>query len=284
MESATTTNGRAGCLAEVSWLSMGFIRPTYSVSYYRRARRRPVAIAAAFFVIFGLALTFVATLALLQAMVAASQGIEEAFQSGEFPEITIADGRASIAGRQPIVLTEDETGLIVLDTTGTYTSIDRSAYLRGILMTETEFHVLDNNQYRILPLSDLQELLGNPFLLNESTALRYWRQFTALFTVFSLIALSFWNILIWFMWLSFLAIVFWGFASLFQRGADFREILILGIYAYVPATYLQMLFGLAEISIFGLRTLLLLGVWGFIMIRLLGSDRPSAPSPKIEVS
>jgi hypothetical protein len=56
----------------------------------------------------------------------AADDIEQAFASGEFPEIVIENGFAMVRARQPLTLMEGGGSIIILDTSGTYQSIDTS--------------------------------------------------------------------------------------------------------------------------------------------------------------
>jgi hypothetical protein len=267
--SSMDENQSSGCSGELIWFGRGFFQPLYRLDFYRRVIRRRVLPAVVFFVVFGVLLALLSTFNVMWEMRTVNRGIQEAFDKDIFPEIVIENGVASVDARQPYVISDYEGGIFVLDTTGEYKSIDRSRYSQGFLLTRYEAHLLSEGDYRVVALSDLHELLGtNPIVIDQDRAVRLWQGFSNLIGIVVLAGLGFWNVVVWFMFMCFLAVIMWGVASVMQRRTEFGEMLILGLYAYVPATYVQILLWLITIRFFALKTLLLLLIWGFLVYRL----------------
>ena len=269
---------------EISWIGAGFIQPLYKLNYYRRAIGRRTIHAVVFFSIFGLLLTLISTINLARILASVNNDIEQAFADGQFPEIIIQDGIAEVKAEQPLILFEDNETIAIIDTTGTYHEIDRSRYAEGFLLTRNTLHVYSEGEYQFISLSDLHELFNtNPLVLNQKSALELWRGFTAIFSIVAFIGLSIWNLIVRFMFLTFLGVVFWGIASLFRLRTDFRAILILGIYALVPAIYARFVLGQIGISFFGLLTLLSVVMWGWVVWRTQGpqSEDNDAETPAL---
>jgi len=256
-----------GWLSELGWLGAGLALPCVSPRFYRLAVRRKVILAVLFFVIFELVITLLMTASVGRALFSVTKEVRKAFDSGQVPEIIIQDGLAWVDAKQPYVLYEDEETIVILDTTGAITELDRSRYNQGFLLTRTSLHVMNNTgRYQELPLSSLHELLGaDPILINAEWASRYWMGLSAITSALALVGLALWNTLARFMGLATLGVVIWGVASLLRPRVGFGLVLIIGLYALVPATYLHYLLGLAGVKFFGLHSLLLLVIWAMAL-------------------
>lgn len=260
----------SGCLNELGWLGAGFVMPCASLMLYRRAARRRVIWAALFFLLFSLVLTTLTTINIGTAMFSARKDIQQVFDTGEMPEITIRDGVATTDAEQPLVLLDEERTIIMIDTDSTYRQIDRSRYDRGILLTSHSLHLLDNNgRYQEMRLRDLNEAFGNPIIINADSVNRFWIGFSAIATVLVFFALVVWNTLVRFMYVTMLALVIWGAISLFRRDTGFGLVLNTGLYAIVPAVYAHYLLGRLGVQFITLQTMLLLPVWAIALVAAL---------------
>ncbi len=268
-----------GCLSELGWLAAGWVLSCFSPTFYYRAARRRVGGAILFFVVFGLVITSLQTLGLIRSLVQAGLEIRRAFEAGDFPEITISGGVAEVSGPQPRVLIDDPSVLVVLDTTGQYTEIDRRRYTQGFLLTRTTLIVLSQQgQYQEIPLSDLQAALGtDPIVINGDTATNYWTIFAAIFSVIAWVFLAVWNILVRIAYLAVIALVFWGVAALIRPGTGFGPVLVAGLYALIPAEYARFLLSEVRFGFLGLFTILLLPLWAAAVAAAL-IPRPPAPA------
>ncbi len=253
-----------GFLHELGWLGMGFVLPCASLTFYRQAARRKVIWAVVFFVIFSLVLTGVATIDLASTMGSLPvDDIRDAFESGQMPTITIQDGLARVDGAQTRVLFDGEGMFIAIDMTGTYRQLDRTRYSQGILLTPSELHIMNNTgRYQVIPLSELQQALNaNPIVIDADTVTRAWQAFAALFTIVAIVGLAIWNVPVRFVYVAVLALVAWGFVVLMRPGTGYGPVLATGLYAVVPALYLDYLLGRLGISFCFLQTLILLAIW-----------------------
>ena len=202
--------------SELSWLGRGFFQPLYSLQFYRAAAKKSLFDAIIFFLVFGTLITIISTFNLSRNLSSAAEDIAQAFASGEFPEITIENGLATVGGRQPLILLEGEGSIVILDTSGTYQTIDTSRYFQGFLLTRNSLHVYTDGDYQVIQLADLNSAFGNPIVFNRDTALDLWSSFTSIFSVAAFIGIGLWNLVIRMMWLAFLAVLVWGGAIRLQ--------------------------------------------------------------------
>ncbi len=267
-----------GCLSELGWLGAGWVLACFSPTFYYRAARRRVGSAILFFVMFGLVITSLQTLSLIRGFAQAGIEIRRAFEAGDFPEITLSGGVAEVSGPQPRILIDDPQSLVVLDTTGQYTEIDRRRYASGFLLTRTTLIVLNQQgQYQEVPLSQLQQVLNaDPIVINGETATNYWTIFAVIFSVIALVFLAVWNTLVRIAYLAVIALVFWGIAALIRPGTGFGPVLVAGLYALVPAEYARFLLSEVRFGFLGLFTIFLLPLWAAALAAAL---IPRAPAP-----
>lgn len=272
----------AGITDELAWLGRGFFQPLYSLPFYSAAAKKSLIDAALFFIVFGAILTIISTFNLSRNLGTAADEIELAFATGDFPEIVIQDGFAMVRARQPLILIEDQGAVVILDTSGAYQSIDTNRYSQGFLLTRNAFHAYSDGDYQVIQLADLNRAFGNPIVINRETALDFWQSFTRIFSVAAFIGLGIWNILVKFIWLTFLAVLVWGVLSAFNIRADYGSVLTLGIYALVPAVYISFLLGLVGISFCGIQTGLLLIIWVVVARLVLRADEVSSPTEHLQ--
>jgi hypothetical protein len=264
-----------GCLNEALGFGAGLVLPWFSWRFYRRAVRRRLIFAVFFFIFFELAITIFTTIGVGKELFSVTAQVRSVFESGRVPEITIRDGIASVDAPQPFVIFDEQDTAVILDTMGTITELDRTRFTQGFLLTRTSLHLLNKSgRYQELPLSMLHELFGtNPILINAVTAPRYWAGFSAIATILVLVGLVLWNVLGRFIGLLTLGMLLWGLAALVRSGTGFSPVLITGLYAMVPATYLYYLLGLAGVKFFGLHALLLILAWVIALWVGLSGDR-----------
>ncbi len=284
-EGETATSGTAvdqdeGSIAdELTWLGRGFFQPLYSMQFYRAAVQKSLIDAVLFFVVFGTLLTIISTINLSRNLGSAADDIEQAFASGEFPEIVIENGLATVRARQPLILMDGDGSIVILDTSGTYQSIDTSRYSQGLLLTRNSLHAYSDGDYQVVQLADLNGAFGNPIVISRDTALDFWRSFTSIFSVAAFIGIGLWNLVIRFMWLTFLAVLIWGVLSAINMRSDYGPVLTVGIYALVPAVYISFLLGLIGISFCGFQSGLLLVIWVVVSKWVLNVDSYVTPPP-----
>ena len=265
-----------GIVDELAWLGRGFFQPLYSLQFYRSATQKSLIDAILFFVAFGTLQTIISAFILTRMLGSVADDIQQAFASGEFPEIVIENGLATVRGRQPLILLEEEGTIVILDTTGAYQSIDTSRYSQGFLLTRDSLHAYSEGEYQVIQLRDLNSAFSNPIVINREAALDFWSSLTAIFSLTAFIGIGLWNLVVRFMWLTFLAVVVWGILSAFNIRSEYGPVLTVGIYALVPAVYLSFLLGLIGISFCGFQTGLLLVAWVLVARAVLKADQPPA--------
>ena len=275
---APKSEARPGCLSEMGWLASGAVLPIGSLSFYRKASQRKVGMAILFFFLFTGIIAILQTIATGISMASVVKDIRSAYNSGEVPELTIHNGIATANGKQPYVLTDQSstgTMLIAIDTTGQITSIDRSRYTQGFLITRTELQVLSNTgQYHSFPLSELQATFNkDPILINGDTVANAWKIFSVILAIFVFVFLILWNSVVRLMFIAVVALVIWGVASLFRPKIGFGPFIITGLYAVVPAVYLSHLLNRIDASFLGLQTILLVAFWILGLVASLAQDK-----------
>jgi hypothetical protein len=218
-----------GIVDELTWLGRGFFQPLYDERFYRAAAQKSLIDSILFFVVFGTLLTIISTINLSRNLGSAADDIEQAFASGEFPEIVIENGFATVRARQPLILLEREETIIILDTSGAYQSIDTSRYSQGFLLTRNSLHVYSNGDYQVVQLSDFNSAFSNPIVINRETALDLWRSFTSIFALVAFIGIGLWNLVARFIWLTFLAGLVWWVLSAFNIRSEYGPVLTVGI-------------------------------------------------------
>jgi hypothetical protein len=247
------------------WLLKGFVLPCWSGDFYRQAARKRLITALLFFLLFGLVFTIIGTARTAIVFNDVKSEIENAFREGKFPTITIADGAARVDGPQPLVLLDEGRQFIAIDTSGTYREIDTFKYSQGMLLTRNAIHVLNEDGYQQFPLVQVNELFGDPIVLDREGVLEIWSTIAAVLGIVVFLGLSLWHVLIRFVHIVLFGLAVWGVASVMQKEIDFGPVLITGLYANVPAMYLYVILGLLGGVFVGLYSLLLLAIWGFAM-------------------
>ncbi|MFQ5942767.1 MAG: DUF1189 family protein [Anaerolineales bacterium] len=276
---ASAIRDDGGIVDDLTWLGRGFFQPLYDLKFYRAAARKSLIDAILFFVVFGTLLTIISTFNLSRNLSLVSDQINQTFASGEFPEIAIENGLATVRARQPLILLEGDGTIVILDTTGAYQGIDTGRYLQGILLTRNSLHFYSSGDYQVMQLSDLNSAFGNPILINRQTALEFWKSFTSTFSVVAFIGLGLWNLLVRLLWLLFLAVLVSGVLSAFNIRSDYSSVLTVGIYALVPAVYISFLLGLIGISFCGFQSGLLVAIW-IVVARLVLKPSDSLAQPR----
>jgi hypothetical protein len=254
----------AGCLSELGWLAAAPALSCFSLNFYHLATKRRTGSAVMFFFAFTFVIVSLQACGILWGLFKAGQEIRQSFERGEFPEITITDGVAEVSGQQPFVF-EDNDSFLGIDTTGQYTEIDRRRYIQGLLLKRTSVVFLSRQgEYREVPLSDVQRLLGlsDPFILNGETAANYWTGFSLLASVIAFLALIVWNWLVRLAYIALIGLVVWGIVALVRSGTGFGPVLIAGLYALVPALFIHFLLGQVNFTLPLLTTFFLIVFWG----------------------
>ena len=256
-----------GCLSEAGWLLGGAALPMASLTFYRKAAQKSVGSALLFFFIFTIVIAIATSIGVGLTLFSAMDNIEEAYASGSIPEITISGGVAQVDAGQPFVLFDEYNNqgqrlLVMTDTSGKVTSIDRSVYVQGFLLTKTELHILNRGDYQRVNLRDLNASFEkDPILINAETVKQAWSAFSVLIVIIVFIGLVIWHSIIRLMIVATLALVVWGIVSLFRNNTNYGSIIITGLYALIPAIYISRLFSRASLTFPGLQTFFLFVFW-----------------------
>ncbi|MEJ2411987.1 MAG: DUF1189 family protein [Anaerolineales bacterium] len=277
--------GKEGAADKLIWLLKGFVYPIWNRPYYLEAVMRGMGLTLVFLLFFALLQTIVATTTVASSLSRFSTEIERAYVSGEIPDIRIENGIASTSGSGKYLIANNRQ-LVGVDTTGATPAIDTNQFSEGILLTRTEIHLVNEDGYQVIPLTDLNQTFGNPIVLDSASVTKLWSRIA----VFIDLAVFFGGFLFYsvgrFIYLVMLGLVVWAAASLSRNGVDFAPVLITGIFANVPTTYLIFLLRNIGFTFFGLRALLLFGIWGIAMAYVLkvpkgqpGSDLPEDLKP-----
>jgi hypothetical protein len=256
----TSTGQEAGTGA--GWFFAGLVLPFVSRRFYRIVSRKSLGVAFLFFFFFTSLMTIASTLQISRNFNEMQVELEQAIESGLIPTITISNGVAIVDAPQPYIILDQSRELVALDTSGRIERIDRDRYDRGILLTRTEIHALnERGEYQVIPLSDLNAMFRDPLVANEETILSTWGQIAGLLRVIVLIGLGLWNLLARMIVIIMLGLLLWGITTMIRPGTQFNPILITGIYAFVPAIYLDVILSRIGLNFFLMQTLIFIGIW-----------------------
>ena len=153
----------------------------------------------------------------------------------QIPDITISGGEASIKEPQPYIIKDPDTGkpLIIIDTTGKYTSLNDTK--ATALLTKTEFIVKRNaRETRIFKLSEFDKLFIDQDRINS------WLE---IFRKWIAIVLFPFALVFSFIYRIVQALVYALFGLLFAKATgsslDYDALLSLAIVAITPAVILN---------------------------------------------
>jgi len=277
----------AGCLGGLGWFFSGAVLPIGSFSFYRKAVQKSVGSAILFFIVFTVVLSTLATISVAVNVFSVIGSIQQAYADGKVPEITIANGIAEVSGQQPLIMFDDSDAngrrmFVAIDTTGKIKQIDSSRYYQGFLLTRTELHVISpQNGYQTIPLSQIHAIFNqDPIIINAKTVSQAWGIMSTVFVILAFIFLVVWNTVVRLMIISMIALILWGIVSLIKPHTGFGPIIIIGLYAIVPAIYLSHLFSRSSFTFPGIQTFLLLAFWitglvvNFANIKFFTEERP----------
>jgi hypothetical protein len=270
-----------GCLHELKWLGAGLVLSCFSLTFYRLASRRKGGWAILFLSLFFVVSLVFYTVGMAVTMLSVGKEIAQAFDDGKFPEITVKDGIATVDAEQPFVVVDERNMIVVLDTTGTYTSLDRSQYEQGMLLTRDAFHVLNKGgRYQEVPLEQLQALLNqNPMIIDRDWAVQMWTWLSVFVSVFMFLMMFLWNIVLRAVYLGIGGLLIWAVVVLFRPTTKFTPILSAGVYATVPAVYLGQVTERFGLGFIGLQYLLHIPFWGIALAVVL-SQHGDVPMPR----
>lgn len=266
--------GKTSFPDKLLWLLKGFVYPIWSRPYYKESTSKPMGAALVFLVVFGLLQAFVSTASVAINLSQINSEIKTAYLNDEIPDITIKSGIATVSGTGRYII-ESNRQIIAADTTGSMREIDTTQYSEGVLLTRNELHIVNEDGYQVLLLSDLNKSFGNPIVLDSSSVSGLWSTFSMIINIVVLGGGIIFFTLGRFIYVAVLGLLVWGAVSLKHKDFDFAKILITGIYANVPTTYIMFILRKIGISFFGLRGFILFVIWGIAIAYLLKKDDPN---------
>jgi hypothetical protein len=282
---ATPPAEPAGCLGSLDLWATALALAPFSPTFYRTAGRRRVIGAIGFLVLLAIFLTIFQSIGLFRNTLGGMDELRAGLESAEIPEVTIANGRATVDAPQPYVLFDQEGTLAVLDTTGTYTLADVSRYDVAFILTEyTLIMKGDDGDIQEAPLSELNAVFGDPIVVNEETIASFVQTFLAAFSVIAVISIFLWAVFGNLFYVVAIGLVYWGIASLVRKGTGFAIVLITGIYALVPPLVARFLLGQFNVRFPGLFTLLYLPLFGAALAIALLDDEPGPMESRLVTS
>jgi hypothetical protein len=265
--------GTTSILEKINWLIKGFIYPIWSRPYYREATVKPMGAALVFLLAFAALQAIVTTSSVALSLSQFGREIEAAYLKGEVPNISIENGIATASGSGQYMI-ESGRSIIAVDTTGETQEIDTYRFSEGFLLTRTELHLVNEDGYQVLPLIDLNRTFGNPIVLDAESVTGFWSGFSFVINILVLGGGYLFFSLGRFIYLALLGLIVWGAVSINNKGYDFGKILITGIYANVPTTYLMFILRKLGIRFFGLRGVFLFVIWGIAIAYVLKEGTP----------
>lgn len=286
LQTQPETNNKPNFISELGWFFSGAVLPIGSLGFYRKASQKSVSLAILFFFIFTSSIACLLTVSLAVSMSSVSSAIQEAYASNVIPEIVIENGIAQVQGVQPnILLTgQDSSGksvFVAIDTSGEITRINENLYDTGFLLTRTQFHILSNGDYQVIPLADLNSAFEQPRIeISAETVQQGWQTFYIIFIISALIFIWLWHFIFRLMIIAMLALLIWGMVSIIRPNTGFATIIISGLYAIVPAIYLSHLLSRSGFTFPAVQTFFLIIFWAVALVASLSSsplvstDRP----------
>jgi len=236
----------------------GLVLSAISPTFYWHAARRRASSAAYFFVLFGLVVATIQTLGISHTFGTFRKEIDQAFASGEFPQLSLSGGRLTVTGPDPFIR-EYEGGVLIVDTTGTYgpSVLQKGRVDAGFLLTKTTLYMMNQGELQSASLAEIQSVLGDPFALDGRlvrTVLDWVQTGIYVVLVIAHTVGSLINVAI-------LSLVVRAVTSRVWTGVTFGPVFTVGVYATVSVTYATYVLGRIGIGFCGLRTFLLLVVW-----------------------
>ncbi len=240
----------------------GFALPSFSPTFYYRAVQHGFWPALGFFFIFAFILIILQSISLSQTIATFRVDIDDAFASGLIPEVTITNGRTQLHAPQPLVIIDDPAeGLFVIDTSGVYDvgTVDPNKYENILILTDDTVIRGERGQFDVTNLSDINAVFGDPIVVDADAA----KQMMGWLQLFGVIGITLWQTVIRLIFITALALFVWLITMIFQRDVSYVSVFVVGIYALVPAVYINYLFDQISLSFCSSQTLILLAFWAF---------------------
>ena len=185
-----------------------------------------------------------------------------ASQAGEVPEISIENGTTSVQGEDPFLLTSENGFFLGVDTRGKLPNSELDSINGGLLVTETELRTYNNGNYQAISLKDYNTGFNLEKIIIDGPALeQFFSLFSVYYTSIAALSLWIWDVVLWLLFLAMTAYFLWGPIGQVIQGFSFRAVLIIGIYAHLPAFVINYILKLFGVQIMFIYTVLLMVFW-----------------------
>jgi len=267
--SPQTDHEETGIVATLKLWGAGFFQSCFSGRFYRRAVRRGSGVALGFVLVFAIVISLLQIADLMGTLLPVRKETRAAFEAGTIPDITISNGVMDLNGPDPFVFThEEQSFLVVLDTTGTYAARDAEMYFQALILTERSFiYRREGGPVEETPLSELHELLGDPIVVDSETAVRWMTLLLLFIGAVLFLAHLFWHTILRLIYLALITLIIWGITRLRRPDIEYGPVFIVGIYATTPAFYLSWALRKLGLRFLGVHTIVLAIVWAFVLVR-----------------
>jgi len=258
-------------------LLKGFVFTCFSPVYYREVMKRSFGFAVLFLALFALlpAALLIVTISVELRTLAS---IPVFFENNNLHSVTVADGVATVEGRQPIYRSEEGT-FIGIDTTGYITSIDTDRFSQGFLLTKTELHIVNEGDYEVMPLSDIPATAEDPFVIDRAIIRAFWILTSSVMLLVTFVMAYMWHFGFRLGYLAALGFIVWSASTIWVKDSSYEKVLLAGIFASVPALYLTRLVHLAGAVCAAIDISIMLMVWGAALYLALRPQKPELPIP-----
>lgn len=273
------TPPRTGLAHSVVRFLAGWLAPCFNPFFYAEAvQRNRLRGPLTFFVVFALVVTAVQgtlfVLAAIHAVGLAGQTVAALFAQGVLPPITIQDGVAQLDGPLALDLDSYPPVFLGVDAAGTNARIDKQRYMHGVLIGPAQSEIVVYRISLMVSHQEAQAFFGlNPLVFDATTIaqhLAYVAMWLMGAVVLGLMAI---NVLLPLLYVALISAAVGGLLGALRTGWGAKSVMVVGLYAVVPATYASLAFPLA-------LTWLLVhtGVWVVAWVVAAWLGRRGAPS------
>lgn len=226
----------------------GWIAPCFNPFFYAEAvRRNRLRGPLTFFVVFALAVTALQgtlfMLAALQAVGVAGQTVAALFAQGVLPSITIQDGVAKLDGPLALDLDSNPPVFLGVDVAGTEARINKQRYVHGVLIGPVQSEVMVARISLMVSHRDVQTFFGlNPLVLDATTITQHMAYAATWAMGAVVVGLVVVNMLLPLVYVAVVSAAVGSVLGALRTGLGGKSVLLVGLYAVVPATYASGIF------------------------------------------
>ncbi|MCX7918793.1 MAG: DUF1189 domain-containing protein [bacterium] len=153
------------------------------------------------------------------------------------PEIRIVNGQAQVNVQQPYIVYKDETFIIMIDTTGQYTSID-TIYQGGMLLTQNSLIVKESEL-----VSRIYELSQFPDMVINKQTIEQWTKIAIIVLWIALpIGLYFYQIVVKWLQIFIFSLFTLSLNNTMKTNLKYSQLVNIGIYALTAPVILDLIY------------------------------------------